>query len=148
MIKGSTTWSNVLTNRLGGNFGLAPALIRPIRWELVTQQHDQMIRYTTAIRTGTASTKAILRRFTRSASHPAYRAMPGRNRPGGEDHLRRPLCGINHCQVPQVSGLHLELVLGDLAGVDGCAPCNRRGGGNRGPGLPHLRRGGSAAPTS
>ena len=25
MIKGSTTWSNALTNRLGGNFGLAAA---------------------------------------------------------------------------------------------------------------------------
>ncbi len=34
-----------------------------------------MIKYATAIRTGTASTEAILRRFTRSASHPTYQAM-------------------------------------------------------------------------
>jgi TnpA family transposase len=34
-----------------------------------------MMRYATAIRTGTASTEAILRRFTRNASHPAYAAM-------------------------------------------------------------------------
>ena len=54
---------------------LAPALTRPIRWELITQQYDQMIKYATAIRSGTASTEAILRRFTRSASHPAYQAM-------------------------------------------------------------------------
>ena len=54
---------------------LAPALTRPIRWELITQQYDQMIKYATAIRVGTASTEAILRRFTRSASHPAYQAM-------------------------------------------------------------------------
>lgn len=34
-----------------------------------------MIKYATAIRTGTASTEAILSRFTRAASHPAYQAM-------------------------------------------------------------------------
>ena len=34
-----------------------------------------MIKYATAIRTGTASTEAILRRFTRNASHPTYAAM-------------------------------------------------------------------------
>jgi TnpA family transposase len=54
---------------------LMPALTRPIRWELITQQYDQMIKYATAIRAGTASTEAILRRFTRSASHPTYQAM-------------------------------------------------------------------------
>ena len=54
---------------------LAPALTRPIRWELIAQQYDQMIKYATAIRTGTASTEAILRRFTRNATHPTYQAM-------------------------------------------------------------------------
>lgn len=54
---------------------LSPTLTRPIRWELITQQYDQMIKYATAIRSGTASTEAILRRFTRSASHPTYQAM-------------------------------------------------------------------------
>ncbi|MFD5882794.1 Tn3 family transposase [Streptomyces yangpuensis] len=54
---------------------LTPALTRPIRWELITQQYDQMIKYATAIRTRTASTEAILRRFTRNASHPTYAAM-------------------------------------------------------------------------
>jgi len=54
---------------------LAPALTRPIRWDLVEQNYDQMIKYATAIRQGTASTEAILRRFTRSASHPTYQAM-------------------------------------------------------------------------
>ena len=35
-----------------------------------------MIRYATAIRTGTASTEAILRRFAKAnAVHPAYQAM-------------------------------------------------------------------------
>jgi TnpA family transposase len=54
---------------------LTPALTRPIRWDLVEQNYDQMIKYATAIRQGTASTEAILRRFTRSASHPTYQAM-------------------------------------------------------------------------
>jgi TnpA family transposase len=54
---------------------LAPALTRPIRWGIVAEQYDQMIKYATAIRTGTASTDAILRRFTRNASHATYAAM-------------------------------------------------------------------------
>ncbi|SHJ26636.1 Transposase and inactivated derivatives, TnpA family [Tessaracoccus bendigoensis DSM 12906] len=54
---------------------LTPALTRPIRWDLVEENYDQMIKYATAIRQGTASTEAILRRFTRSASHPTYQAM-------------------------------------------------------------------------
>jgi TnpA family transposase len=54
---------------------LTPALTRPIRWELIEQQYDQMIKYATAIRTGIATTEAILRRFTRNASHPTYAAM-------------------------------------------------------------------------
>jgi hypothetical protein len=35
----------------------------------------RVIKYATAIRLGTASTEAILRRFTRNASHPTYTAM-------------------------------------------------------------------------
>ncbi len=42
---------------------------------IVAEQYDQMIKYATAIRTRTASTEAILRRFTRNASHPTYTAM-------------------------------------------------------------------------
>jgi TnpA family transposase len=54
---------------------LAPALTRPIRWDVIAASYDQVIKYATAIRTGTASTEAILSRFTRNASHPAYQAM-------------------------------------------------------------------------
>ncbi len=55
---------------------LAPALTRPIRWDVVAEQYDQMIKYATAIRTGTASAEAILRRFIRAnAIHPTYQAM-------------------------------------------------------------------------
>jgi TnpA family transposase len=55
---------------------LAPALTRPIRWDVIAEQYDQMIKYATAIRSGTASIEAILRRFTQAnAIHPAYQAM-------------------------------------------------------------------------
>lgn len=55
---------------------LTPALTRPIRWDVIAEQYDQMIRYATAIRAGTASTEAILRRFTTAnAVHPTYQAM-------------------------------------------------------------------------
>ena len=51
-------------------------LTRPINWDLIADQYDQMIRYTTAIRLGTADTEAILRRFTRTnVQHPTYRAL-------------------------------------------------------------------------
>ncbi len=48
-----------------------------------------MMKYATAIRVGAASTEAILRRFTRSATHPTYRAMLEVGR--GEDDLPREL---------------------------------------------------------
>jgi TnpA family transposase len=54
---------------------LTPAMTRPIRWDLIEQNYDQMIKYATAIKQGTAATEAILRRFTDSASHPTYQAM-------------------------------------------------------------------------
>lgn len=34
-----------------------------------------MVKYATAIKNGTASTEAVLSRFTGAASHPAYQAM-------------------------------------------------------------------------
>jgi TnpA family transposase len=54
---------------------LLPAMTRPIRWELIEQNYDMLVKYATAIRVGTATTEAILRRFTRNASHPVYQAM-------------------------------------------------------------------------
>ncbi|MDQ4020956.1 MAG: transposase [Actinomycetota bacterium] len=55
---------------------MAPALTRPIRWERIVEQYDQMLKYATAIRVGTASTEAILRRFMKAnAAHPTYQAM-------------------------------------------------------------------------
>jgi TnpA family transposase len=51
-------------------------LTRAIDWELIRQQYEQMVKYTTALRLGTAETEAILRRFTRTnLQHPTYNAL-------------------------------------------------------------------------
>lgn len=55
---------------------LQPILTRPINWDLIRQQYDQMIKYATALRLGTAETEAILKRFTRNnLKHPTYLAL-------------------------------------------------------------------------
>ena len=49
---------------------------KPIDWDVVRHQYDQMIKYTTALRVRTADTEAILRRFTRNnVQHPTYKAF-------------------------------------------------------------------------
>jgi TnpA family transposase len=55
---------------------LQPVLTRPIKWELIRQQYDEMIKFATALRLGTAETEEILRRFTRNGvQHPTYTAL-------------------------------------------------------------------------
>jgi TnpA family transposase len=55
---------------------LVPVLSRTINWELIAQQYDQMVKYATAMRLGTADTEDILRRFRQSdVKHPVYRAL-------------------------------------------------------------------------
>ena len=55
---------------------LQPVLSRPIRWDLIAQQYDPMVKYATALRLGTAETEAIRRRLTRqTVQHPTYRAL-------------------------------------------------------------------------
>ncbi len=55
---------------------LQPILTRPINWELIRRQYDQMVKYATALRLGTAETESILRRFTRNnLQHPTYKAL-------------------------------------------------------------------------
>jgi TnpA family transposase len=56
---------------------LQPILTRPIDWDLIRRQYDQMAKYTTALRLGTAETEAILRRFTRATCNtPPTRLLP------------------------------------------------------------------------
>jgi len=55
---------------------LESILTRPINWELIRQQYDEMIKYATALRLGTAETETILKRFTRdNLKHPTYQAL-------------------------------------------------------------------------
>lgn len=55
---------------------LQPVLTRTIDWKLIKEQYDQMVKYATALRLGTAETEAILRRFTRhNVQHPTYKAL-------------------------------------------------------------------------
>jgi len=55
---------------------LQPVLTRAIDWELIRQQYDQMVKYATALRLGTAEADTILRRFNRSfPQHPTHRAL-------------------------------------------------------------------------
>jgi TnpA family transposase len=55
---------------------LEPVLTRPVNWNLISQQYDEMIKYATALKQGTADPEAILRRFTRNnVQHPTYRAL-------------------------------------------------------------------------
>ncbi len=55
---------------------LQPLLTRPINWQLIAQQYDELIKVATALRLGTATADTILRRFTRSnVQHPTYRAL-------------------------------------------------------------------------
>lgn len=50
---------------------------RAIDWELIAQQYDQMVKYATALRLGTAEAEQVLRRFTRGGGpkHPTYQAL-------------------------------------------------------------------------
>ena len=49
---------------------------RAIQWDLIEQHYDEMVKYATALRLGTADAEAILRRFTRSdIQHPTYAAL-------------------------------------------------------------------------
>ena len=55
---------------------LQPVLSKPIDWELIRRQYDEMVKYATALRLGTAEAEAILRRFTReNVQHPTYKAL-------------------------------------------------------------------------
>lgn len=49
---------------------------RSIRWDLIRQQYEPMVKYATALRLGLADPEAILQRFTRAnAQHPTYAAL-------------------------------------------------------------------------
>lgn len=64
------------TGKADAYTNLQQVLSRPIDWALIRQQYDEMVKYATALRLGTAETEAILRRFTRkNVQHPTYKAL-------------------------------------------------------------------------
>jgi TnpA family transposase len=49
---------------------------KPVDWEIIAQQYDQMVKYATALKLKTAEAEQVLRRFTRGGpKHPTYRAL-------------------------------------------------------------------------
>lgn len=64
------------TGKADAYANLQQILTKPIDWDSVRQQYDQMVKYATALRLGTADTEAILRRFTKkNVQHPTYKAF-------------------------------------------------------------------------
>ena len=55
---------------------LQPILTKPINWELIQQQYDEIVKFAIALKSRTAEPEAILRRFTRNnLKHPTYKAL-------------------------------------------------------------------------
>ena len=55
---------------------LTSIIKRPIRWQLIRQQYDAMVKFATALKQGIADPEVILARFTRNnAKHPVYLAL-------------------------------------------------------------------------
>ena len=55
---------------------LAGVLTRPIRWQLIEPQYDEMVKSTVAMKYGDATAEAILKRFSSvNATHPTYKAL-------------------------------------------------------------------------
>lgn len=74
---------------------------RPINWELIREHYDEMIKYATALRLGTAQPGDILRGFIRNnLQHPTYQAL---------DELRRAVKTIFLCHYLNDEGLRREV---------------------------------------
>jgi len=65
-LQGDPTWPELASVMSG----------RPIDWDLIAQQYDQLVKYATALKLGTAQAEQVLRRFTRGGpKHPTYQAL-------------------------------------------------------------------------
>ncbi len=74
---------------------------RVIDWELIRNQYDQMVKYATALRLGTAESEQVLRRFTKGGpKHPTFAAM---------EELGRVIRTIFACEYASSYGLRREI---------------------------------------
>lgn len=80
---------------------LQPILTRSIDWDLIRQQYDEMVKYTTALKHGHAHADTILKQFTRdNLQHPTYQALA---------ELGRALKTIFLCQYLSSESLRQEI---------------------------------------
>jgi TnpA family transposase len=64
------------TGMAGAFPNLAGVLSRPMRWDLMAHQYDEMVKHAVALKTGTATPAAILKRFNSyNVTHPTYNAL-------------------------------------------------------------------------
>ena len=55
---------------------LSPVMSRAIRWELIREHYDELVKYATALKRGTVDPETLLRRFTKEgAQPPVYQAL-------------------------------------------------------------------------
>jgi TnpA family transposase len=48
---------------------------KPIDWNLIRRQYDEMVKYASALRLNVADTQSILQQFSKNTSHPTYKAL-------------------------------------------------------------------------
>ena len=63
-------------NDVSGYKNISHVFQRGIRWNLIKEQYDQIVKYTTALKLGTADAESIMRCFTRqNLQHPVYKGL-------------------------------------------------------------------------